>query len=442
MKDLLCIHLNEFNRKYLLDKGKKYNKKNILSFFNKFENYIETYSVDKIQDKNLDPWVQSVTINTGKTSSNHKIYKIGQGVPKKTMQIWDILTKKKIKSGVWGTMNSILKKNKYLNFYYPDPWNYNSKTYPQNLESFLNLPRYYAQNYTSYNKLTILRYIIIFFIKLIFTNFPVFFLKNIKKFCIAIFSYKLRNYSLFCLFDIISLILCKDLIKKNETKFALIFLNSIAHFQHNNWDNLKEEKNFFHYLDIIFDLLNTISLSYKSILLINGFTQKKIATEFLIRPKNANKFLKKLNIKFVKLEQDMTTGGFLYFKNKNELKKNKDQLDKINIRGIKLFKNTKYGDKRLYYKIHLTSYTQINSDNYKNINKQNLKKYFNYQKIDKLNLDLNYELDRELLNELAFIKTTGKHFEIGDLFYKNLDIKKQKKIHNAEIYSIIKKHFI
>ena len=162
MKDLLCIHLNEFNRKYLIDKGKKYNKKNILSFFNKFENYIETYSVDKIQDKNLDPWVQSVTINTGKTSSNHKIYKIGQGVPKKTMQIWDILTKKKIKSGVWGTMNSILKKNKYLNFYYPDPWNYNSKTYPQNLESFLNLSRYYAQNYTSYNKLTILRYRLFF----------------------------------------------------------------------------------------------------------------------------------------------------------------------------------------------------------------------------------------------------------------------------------------
>ena len=62
-KKLLAINLNEFNLKFLKYGSKKYNLKNINKFL-KFSN-IETFSVDKIQDKNLDPWVQSISINSG-----------------------------------------------------------------------------------------------------------------------------------------------------------------------------------------------------------------------------------------------------------------------------------------------------------------------------------------------------------------------------------------
>ena len=62
-KKLLTIHLNEFNYEFLKYGAKKYN----CSFINKILkfNKIKTFSIDKEQDKNLDPWVQSVSINTG-----------------------------------------------------------------------------------------------------------------------------------------------------------------------------------------------------------------------------------------------------------------------------------------------------------------------------------------------------------------------------------------
>ena len=91
-KKLLVVHLNEFNLNFLKFGEKKYK----CYYINKFLKYnkVKTYSVDKEQDKNLDPWVQSVSINSGKKSKNHKILKTGQSVPKKLVQIWDYLAKK------------------------------------------------------------------------------------------------------------------------------------------------------------------------------------------------------------------------------------------------------------------------------------------------------------------------------------------------------------
>ena len=62
-KKVLAIYINEFNYEFI-DKGaKKYKCKSISKIFNKKK--IITYTKDKIQNKNLDPWVQNVSINTG-----------------------------------------------------------------------------------------------------------------------------------------------------------------------------------------------------------------------------------------------------------------------------------------------------------------------------------------------------------------------------------------
>ena len=84
-KKLLSIHLNEFNLSFLRYGAKKFNFQNIKKLI-KF-NIIKTYSIDKIQDKNLDPWVQTVTINTGKSSNSHQVYKTGQTIPTNLIQI-------------------------------------------------------------------------------------------------------------------------------------------------------------------------------------------------------------------------------------------------------------------------------------------------------------------------------------------------------------------
>ena len=55
-KDLLIIYLNEFNSEFLFKGAKKYKCKSILKIL-KLKN-IKTFTKDKKQDVNLDPWVQ------------------------------------------------------------------------------------------------------------------------------------------------------------------------------------------------------------------------------------------------------------------------------------------------------------------------------------------------------------------------------------------------
>ena len=65
-KKLIAINLNEFNLKFLKKGANSYNCKHIKAFL-KLDK-IQTFSKDFEQDKDLDPWVQSISMNTGKTS--------------------------------------------------------------------------------------------------------------------------------------------------------------------------------------------------------------------------------------------------------------------------------------------------------------------------------------------------------------------------------------
>ena len=103
-----------------------------------------------------------------------------------------------------------------------------------------------------------------------------------------------KNYNLFFLFDFISLNIFFNLINKENTTFSHI-LNSLAHFQHNNWDEFNNHKIYFKYTDEICKLILKNSHKFDQILIYNGFTQDKIKTEFLMRPIDPSQFLKKKN---------------------------------------------------------------------------------------------------------------------------------------------------
>ena len=124
-KRLLAINLNEFNLEFLKFGAKKYNLKYIQKFL-KIKK-IETFSKDLKQDKDLDPWVQSISMNTGKRSQKHKIYNLGEKIPKRIIQIWDRLSEKEKNCAIWGTMNTSFKDNNYIKIFLPDPWNYQNK---------------------------------------------------------------------------------------------------------------------------------------------------------------------------------------------------------------------------------------------------------------------------------------------------------------------------
>ena len=115
-KKLIAINLNEFNLEFLNYGAKKFNSKYIQKFLKLKK--IQTYSKDLKQDKNLDPWVQSISINTGIRSNRHKIFNLGEKIPRKFIQIWDKLSKEKNNCAVWGTMNTSLKTISILKYFY------------------------------------------------------------------------------------------------------------------------------------------------------------------------------------------------------------------------------------------------------------------------------------------------------------------------------------
>lgn len=433
-KSLISIHLNEFNLNFLKYGAKKYKCENIKKYLKL--NKVKTYSIDKIQDKDLDPWVQSVSINLGKNSKKHKTFKIGQNVNKKQTQIWDYLSKKKINCGVWGAMNSKLKKNKYLKFYFPDPWNNSDLPYPKNLEKIFYLPRSYAQKYTDFKitreKINILN----FFVGCIQFGILSYFIKNFNLYFKIFYNTGFKNYFLFFLFDIISLKIHQKLSKKN-INFSLIFLNSLAHYQHNNWDEKKNHWKYFLLVDEIFNIINQIQKDYDSIIIFNGMSQKKIKKEFIIRPKNFDNFFNNLDIRYKKILPDMTTGGFMYFNTSIEKKKSLKILENYNLYGFKIFEIKIVSKLKIYFRIQIKSSTKKNM-----IKNSNFKDVIDYEKnSQKIQIrKINYNL-KDFLKNTVFLKTTGKHINSGDVISKNIKIPSEK-FENIKIYSIIKNYFL
>ena len=443
-KDLLLIYLNEFNLEFLLKGAKKYNCKSIKEILKL--NKIVTYTKDKKQDEDLDPWVQSVSINTGKSSKKHKVFKLGEVLKKKHIQMWDKLSKKKISCSVWGAMNSKMRNNKFLDYYFPDPWNFKDSTKPKSLMGLYYLPNYYAKNYLKFNFFKFFYFSLIFFFNLISRVNLYIFLEDFFFTIKLILKRGIKNFILFFLFDLIFLNIFEKTVSNKKSSFSMIFLNSIAHYQHNNWNELKNEKYFFLFTENIFKKILKLKKNFNSLLIFNGFTQKKISVEYLLRPKNPKFFLSKF-INFKKIEQDMTNGGFIFFTNKRDKDYALETLNKLNCFGKKVFYLKNYRDNKLFYKVNLKSKKTI-KDFHLNKNKIKLKKYFFENLKMKKNLkDNKIEIGNYFIQNIKFIKTTGVHESNGLAIFKNIENLnrvsqiKNHKIENHKIFNFVCNHF-
>lgn len=439
-KKLLAVHLNEFNYNFLKYGSKKYN----LKFIKKLVELkrITTFTVDKIQNENLDPWVQSVSINTGKRSRKHKVFKLGQKINQKLSFIWDILAKKNIDCFVWGSINSKFTQNKNIKLFFPDPWNYISNPYPKNLDNLHKLPRYYAKNYLELKKTKIIKHSIIFLYSMIKNNGISFFFKNFFLISNSILKKGLSNYILFFIFDIISLCLFKKKIYSKKNCFSYIFVNSLAHFQHNNWDDKSAEKFYFIYVDRIAKYIFEILSQHNSLLIFNGFSQDRVRNMYLIRPTNPEKFLKKI-ISFKKIEQDMTNGGYIFFNNRLNTNKAIKILENYQVCGFKIFKVSQKKKNSLFYRINIKSKKNLKVVKLTLINEGFLRNNILAENsINDHQIKFNKAQLINFLNDIHFIKSTGVHAPSGDALFQNIpEMNKIKKIENHKIFNIIENYY-
>ncbi len=436
-KKLLSIYLNEFNYNFIKKGAKKYNCKNIESFFKKKK--INTFTKDKIQNKNLDPWVQNVSINTGLPSKVHKVYNLGENFFLKQEQIWDLLSKNSKKTAVWGPMNATFKKNKNLKLFFPDPWNFSQKTYPKKLKYLSLLQNYYAQNYLNPKISKIIFYSLSFFYGLIINNYILKILYFSPFILWAFLKNGIKNYLLFLFLDLISVIALKKEVNDCKPDFALIFLNSIAHFQHNHWDEKKNDKIFFKFVDLICLELKSLEEKFNVSLIFNGFSQRKIKKEYILRPIDPKNFLIGLGINFIKIEQNMTNGGLIFFKNNKERKENEKLLKNYCFGKFYFFEIKKVNKTTTFYRIQVKSFKNFKEDN---VELYKINKYLSYDSQNKIKKNLkSYKINENFFSNLEFIKSSGKHKKEGIMLYKNILIKKKfiskKKLENHKIFQII-----
>lgn len=119
MKKIILLGLNELNFeyiKYYIGKGELPNFKNLFEA----NSIIETSSEDKYEL--LEPWIQWLTIVTGKSYDEHKVFRLGDIVYRKDItQIFETIEEKGYKVGAVSPFN-VENRLKDPAFFAPDPW--------------------------------------------------------------------------------------------------------------------------------------------------------------------------------------------------------------------------------------------------------------------------------------------------------------------------------
>ncbi len=419
---MLIIELNEFCPELLEETSTKLKLKNIKKILKL--THTSTFTNEKKEFHGLDPWVQWVSIHNGIPLSDHGVKRLGIKSQKSSKQIWNTLSKrKKISWIVTGVMNSSLGSKEGCISFFPDPWSSEEKAYPKELNNLLELPRYVAKNYLSLNFIQLIKKSLKackFFLKKKNLNLSrILFVKLIQSF----FWPGINIHTLTTLLDyLLVLYFCREKIHKNPD-LSIIFLNHIAHLQHHFWlesPNIHPQME--HGLkicdEIIEKLLSSVNNETEKILILNALKQKRSGKEGIqvYRQIDPRIVLKKLNVKDVDIEQNMTNDGTLTFQTESKANRAFNILSKCHLdTGEKLF----FVERISKYKLFIQ-------------------------------LDLNHTIKAETLiindNEVipfyelfSNLSRTGSHIPDGDIFSKNIKI--PDKMENHEIYQYIYNSF-
>ncbi len=417
---MLIIELNEFDPNYLKKVSKKLNLEHLDKIF-KLKHSV-TVTDEKEECQGLDPWVQWVGIHSGKPFREHKVCRLSETKKQNFKQIWNIFGENKNYScGIWGVMNAPCNSKKGIKFFVPDPWSFDESAVPINLNDFLSLPRYMAKNYLSTNFPKFIEETCKMF-KFIFINRGKGktrkFLKMLFK---SFFISGINIHTLSTLLDFLSTLYFIELKDKFNTNFNIIFLNHIAHIQHQFWD--EPDKNISKHMRLALIICNEIiGMLIKSIkkdeelMIINGLRQEIVKGEgyFIYRQKDPISFFKLFGVKSIDTEQNMTNDGVLIFDNKE----NRDEATKI-LNNLSLKSNQKkifylevLDNNRLFYQFDLKS--KVNIDEIIFFNDKSFRFF-------------------DLIE--CICERTGAHIQKGDIFYKGFTL--PGKIYNHEIYNYL-----
>lgn len=318
MQKLTFIELNEFNPDLMRKAADDYSLVHVARLLGM--RHSETHTADEIEHQGLDPWVQWVGVHTGRPTIDHNIRRLGLTSKQGKSQIWNMIAQRGGTWGVWGVMNAPMASSDGTLFFMPDPWSFEEKAYPPYLNDLLALPRYAAKNYLEMRPLELVRAGLrlgrYFAAPSRWSDIPVIARWLLKGTLTAGFN----MHTLTTLVDYIGVRQFIRLKRKGHPDFSVIFLNHIAHLQHQFWrrGDLFDPNMKFGLL-MCNEMLNLIFKHLddgEAVLIANGMRQKNVHGDgwCVYRQKSAEGMLRALGIDFDKVEQCMTNDANILFK--------------------------------------------------------------------------------------------------------------------------------
>jgi len=218
----ILIGLNEINFDFLDDYIKQGRLKNFAKLLNESK---VTITKSESEYHLLEPWIQWVTIHTGKTYAEHNVYRLGDIVDKKDLsQIFEELEKQGVSIGAVSPFN-VDNRLKNPKFFIPDPWTktkVSGNWFVKNLYKAIHQSvNDNAQEKISITSLLTLAYAFVFYAPL--SKWPSYFSNIINR---------KKPGSRAIILDNLLIDVFIKLWKKNKPDFTNIFLNSGAHIQH------------------------------------------------------------------------------------------------------------------------------------------------------------------------------------------------------------------
>lgn len=186
---------------------------------------------------NLEPWIQWVTVHTGLSFANHKVFDLGDGHKLKVPRVWDIVGQQGKKVWICGTMNASFQKP-IQGLILPDPWSTGVRPYPDGtFDSFFNFVRANVHEHTRV-KVPVPKADQLRFLTFMTTH-------GMKPATVTSIIKQLlgerggsNRWKRAVILDQLQWDVFSWFWQREEPTFSTFFLNSTAHFQHIYWRNM------------------------------------------------------------------------------------------------------------------------------------------------------------------------------------------------------------
>ena len=341
---LILLGLNEINFEYI----EKYIQLGYLPTFQKIltsNGYLKTTSEKKYEL--LEPWIQWVTIHTGKTFDEHQVFRLGDIVNREDLiQLWEIAESKGLTVAAISPFNASNKLKKSA-FFVPDPW---TKTTAMGEPLIIELSKAVssAVNGNAHNKLSKNDAITIVKALIKFVSFK----RKLAYITLLITKLRKKATKAIILDNLLADVFVHQW-KKHQPDFSSLFLNSGAHTQHHYMFNSRvydgELKNPAWYCPLNDDPILDTLMEYDSILsmLLSLNTRIMIATGLHQKPHlhntyywrltNHRSFLDLIGITNGTILPRMSRDFLVNFNSKAEAEMAEQKLNSIRLNGVNVF---------------------------------------------------------------------------------------------------------